>query len=364
MNLIEEETKRGTGLTRFISHLIVISMLFILPEFIMTYTFPHRSSTLPWAFYLKSAVFIVVFYINYYFIIDRTLVRRSGLWRFLACNLIVLVTALVISQVIWDCFVHVPSPEVLAKRAANPSKYRLRLFNSMLRDAVMMVLTVALAVALWFTDKWRTLERRRKDLVAERRESELKSLKNQLNPHFLFNTLNSIYALIEVSPDEARDAVHRLSQLLRYVLYEDKAEVALSREVEFVRNYILLMELRLGADRVESYFDIAGAEDRKLAPLLFIVPVENAFKHGNTANRNDKISIYVKADREKVVCRTVNHFRADTVVDRGGGIGIANLRRRLHLIYGQRASLSTVISDDRYTATLIVTFDNTSEPCV
>ena len=224
-----------------------------------------------------------------------------------------------------------------------------------LRDAVMIVLTVALAVALWFTDRWLALERRRKDLVAERRESELKNLKSQLNPHFLFNTLNSIYALIEVSPDEARDAVHRLSQLLRYVLYEDRDKVALSREVEFVRNYISLMELRLGSD-VETDIDIAGHEDIMIAPLLFIVPVENAFKHGNTADRNDRICISVKADDNKVECRTVNRFRADTVVDKGGGIGIANLRRRLHLIYGDRASLSTVIGGDTYAATLTINY--------
>lgn len=356
MNLIDEETKRGAGLSKFISHLIVISMLFILPEFIMSYTVPHRSGGVPWFFYLKSAVFIFVFYINYYFIIGHTLGRRSGLWRFIAYNLLVLVAAIVISQFIWDCFAHAPSPEQLAKRAANPSKYRLRMLTYILRDAVMIVLTVALAVALWFTDRWLALERRRKDLVAERRESELKNLKSQLNPHFLFNTLNSIYALIEVSPDEARDAVHRLSQLLRYVLYEDRDKVALSREVDFVRNYISLMELRLGSDRVETHIDIAGHEDIMIAPLLFIVPVENAFKHGNTADRNDRICISVKADDNKVECRTVNRFRADTVVDKGGGIGIANLRRRLHLIYGDRASLSTVIGGDTYAATLTINY--------
>lgn len=354
MNIIDEETTRGAGLSRFISHLIVISMLFILPEFIMSYTVSNFTGGIPWLFYLKSAVFIFVFYINYYFIINRTLARRSGLWRFLLYNLIVLVAALVLSQLIFDCFAHAPSPEHLAKRAANPMKFRLRMLTYVLRDAVMIVLTVSLAVALWFTDRWLALERRRKDLVAERRESELKNLKSQLNPHFLFNTLNSIYALIEVSPGEARDAVHRLSQLLRYVLYEDRDKVALNREVDFVRNYILLMELRLGSDRVETDIDIAGHEDMMIAPLLFIVPVENAFKHGNTADRNDKISISVKADGDKVVCRTVNRFRADTVVDRGGGIGIANLRRRLHLIYGDRASLSTVVSDDTYTATLTI----------
>ncbi len=354
MNFIDDETTRGAGLTRFISHLIVISMLFILPEFIMNFTVPHRSAGVPWLFYLKSAVFIFVFYINYYFIIDRTLARRSGFWRFLVCNLIVLVAAILISRLIWDWFAQAPSPEQLAKRAANPAKYRLRLLTYILRDAVMIVLTVALAVALWFTDRWRALERRRKDLVAERRESELKNLKSQLNPHFLFNTLNSIYALIEMSPDEARDAVHRLSQLLRHVLYEDRDKVALSREVEFVRNYISLMELRLGSDRVETDIDIVGHENIQVAPLLFIVPVENAFKHGNTADRNDQISITVKATDNSVECLTVNRFRADTVVDKGGGIGIANLRRRLHLIYGDRASLSTIVSDDTYTARLTI----------
>ena len=225
-------------------------------------------------------------------------------------------------------------------------------FSALIRDSVMVVLTIALSVALRLGDKWLTLERRRRDMLAEQRETELSNLKSQLNPHFLFNTLNTIYALVEIDPDEARKAIHELSQLLRYVLYETPAEVSLERETEFTVNYISLMELRLGPGHVVSHIDIGSMADTSVPPLIFIPLVENAFKHGNTGHTDSVIEIDIKAADGQIVCRTVNSFDPHTVLDRRSGIGIANLRRRMHLIYGRDASLTTTIDTERYTSTL------------
>lgn len=353
---IDRQTARGRH-TRFIAHLIVILMLFILPEIVMNYAMPQRRGFqgTPWGIYLKSLVFIAVFYINYYFIIERTLNNRVRVWRFIGLNLLVVVGSLGLCYVIWRYSFYLPRlAEAATRPIRHPERMQYMVFSSLVRDAVMVVLTIALSVALRLGDKWLTLERRRRDMLAEQRETELSNLKSQLNPHFLFNTLNTIYALVEINPDEARRAIHELSQLLRYVLYETPAEVSLERETEFTANYISLMELRLGPGHVAAHIDIDAMSGTSVPPLIFIPLVENAFKHGNTGHTDSVIEIDIKAADGQIVCRTVNSFDPHTVLDRRSGIGIANLRRRMHLIYGRDASLTTTIDTERYTSTLTI----------
>lgn len=351
------QNRQRVNINKFIAHLIVISMLFLLPEFIMGYAMSYSSrpgnGSMQWHMYAKSLIFIVVFYIDYYYVIGNTLTPKVRLWRFLAYNILLLIGALGVSYLLWHVFVYLPRmSEIDTRPIRNPEKFRLMFVSSMVRDGVMVILTVALAVALRLSDHWTTLERRRKDLAAEQRNSELRNLKNQLNPHFLFNTLNSIYALVEIAPAEAQTAIHELSQMLRYMLYETPSQVTLAQETEFSRNYISLMQLRLNPGMVETHIDLDGMAETPIAPLLFISLIENAFKHGNTGKTCDKITIDISASDGIIRCKTNNSFDSNTVVDRQGGIGISNLRRRLLLIYGDRATLSTTIKGDSYTACL------------
>lgn len=122
----------------------------------------------------------------------------------------------------------------------------LRRVSFLMRDVVMVILTVALSVAMKLSDYWVKLNRQRQEMEMVQHKEELESLKKQLNPHFLFNTLNSIYALIAISPDKAQQAVHELSQLLRYVLYENSPTVPIQDELTFIDNYVKLMKLRIG----------------------------------------------------------------------------------------------------------------------
>lgn len=355
------DSNRRVEITKFLAHLIVISMLFLLPEFIMSYTMPNRrgGGTMQWIMYVKSVICIIVFYINYYFIIEKTLTPKVQVWKFLGYNLLVLICALGFGYILWYYFAYLPRIDESATHPLrNPDKYRLMFVSSMLRDGVLIIMTMALAVALRLSDKWSALERHRRDMADEQRSTELRNLKNQINPHFLFNTLNSIYALIEINQAEAQQAVHELSQMLRYMLYETPTTVTVKQETDFTHNYISLMELRLPAGLVEVNYDIESMSQAPIAPLLFISLIENAFKHGNTGNANDRISININAHDGKVTCRTDNRFDSRTMVDRQGGIGIANLRRRLLLIYGDKASLTTTIEGDRYTACLEITIVN------
>ena len=197
-------------------------------------------------------------------------------------------------------------------------------------------------------------------LQEERRktaEAELTWLKNQLNPHFLFNSLNNISSLTQIDPDQAQDAIGQLSDLLRYALYEsNKPLVPLTGEVEFLHNYIAMMRLRCSSMTQVDVDLQAGCTDKtvQIAPLLFIAFVENAFKHGSSASQPSHISVSLHHDEEgllKFSCRNTNLPKPDT--DRSGsGVGLENTRRRLELLYHGRYSWQQGIEDNIFCITI------------
>ncbi|MDE7375890.1 MAG: sensor histidine kinase, partial [Muribaculaceae bacterium] len=314
---------------KLLIHLIVISMLFIIPEIISEYSHPSwkRAPEFRFAVYFKSALYIAIFYLNYFLILPKTLLGRgrARVWAYIGWNLLTLIAMLALAWAMQHyAFPHKPRWE------HHPNVWRDVSF--MLRDGGMMVLTVALSTAMRYGENWASIEKRHEQLVASQKADELANLKSQLNPHFLFNTLNTIYALIEVSPVQAQEAVHELSALLRYVLYENPTSVKLSQEISFAKNYISLMQMRLPQGAIEASFD--AKSNPEVAPLLFVTLIENAFKHGNTGVPGHKIEISISSNADgEVNCSTRNHFSPKSNGE-GGGIGLNNLRRRLQLIYG------------------------------
>jgi len=326
-------------------HLLVIGILFILPDMLLKMAFPGRGGSMPWIVYAKSGVMTAVFYINYFFIIPHILIQRRSWWKFIGINIVLIIAATLLLYYLSSAGIeHRPR-----RRRYQPDAWQLMIASAsfMLRDAVMLLLTISLSVVVRMSGRWLELERRQQQLVAARRESELENLRSQLNPHFLFNTLNSIYALIAINPDKASLAVHELSSLLRYVVYENPDSVPLAHEVEFVRNYVDLMCLRLGKRPVNLSVDTDGEPGAHIAPLLLVTLIENAFKHGNTADTSQSIDIDITAAAGTIVCTTRNYTdRPPKPSHTNAGIGLANMRRRLELLYGSRATLSFKCSDD------------------
>ncbi len=200
---------------------------------------------------------------------------------------------------------------------------------------------------------WATHQRDRKELVTQNMQSELQFLKSQINPHFLFNTLNSLYALTLKKSDKAPEIVIKLAEMMRYMLYEcNEKQVTLKKEVNYIKNYLDLERLRHG-DHVLIKFDIHGeVENQMIAPLLFIPFLENSFKHGlNKQIDQSYVSIHLAIKRDNVEMWIENSKPATLPLQRhkkSGGIGLVNVKRRLNILYPNKHDLNITEKPDSY----------------
>lgn len=200
---------------------------------------------------------------------------------------------------------------------------------------------------------WFTHQREKVDLQAQTLRSELKYLKSQVNPHFLFNTLNSLYALTLKKSDLAPEIVLRLSEMMRYMLYEcNEKEVPLEKEVNYIKNYLELEKLRHG-DKFEIDFNLEGATSGlRIAPLMFMPFIENSFKHGlNSQIQAGYVHILIHIQNEQILMKVDNSnppTMPATKSKRSGGVGLANIKRRLKLIYPSHHDLDIQKTPNSY----------------
>ena len=187
---------------------------------------------------------------------------------------------------------------------------------------------VALAIGLRYIIRQNKIQERLKEEKHKSTEAELNWLKNQINPHFLFNTLNNISGLTYIDVDAAQEKIAQLSDLLRYALYQSNdKKVTLTSEIEFMHNYIDLMKLRCNEmTRIEVDMTI-NDKDKLIAPLLFISPIENAFKHGTSSSKESFIKISLRDEKNSIVfiCDNSN-LPKDDKERSGSGIGIENMK--------------------------------------
>jgi len=195
---------------------------------------------------------------------------------------------------------------------------------------------------------------REAELQKEKTQSELKYLKGQINPHFLFNTLNNIYSLARKNSDQTSDAVLKLSKLMRFMLYEASHDsILLTEELKLIQDYIALEKLRYGDRLSITYEEKLDNPQQTIAPLILIHFVENAFKHGASESRFDSfISINISLANQ-VLNATVINSKADASPKSGNQIGIENIRRQLELVYPQH-TLNLQNDPDRYIVSLSI----------
>lgn len=282
--------------------------------------------------------FMVVFYLNYYYFIDRYLYSKR-LLRLIVVNAIIIAVVVYGLHLLHEFFFSMYVGEV--GQVPKPMKDLPGKAMFIFRDAMVMSLTAGLAVAVKMTGNWYSTEYERKELEKAKSEAELDNLKSQLNPHFLFNTLNNIYSLIAIDATRAQDAVHGLSHLLRYVLYENNQTlVSLDKEVKFIRSYIELMSMRISSN-FHAKLNLPEVGNIQIAPMLLITLIENAFKHGVSNTQSCFINVDLAIDEKGMLTFIViNSNYAVASDDSVSGIGIENMRKRLDLIYPGRYTLT------------------------
>jgi hypothetical protein len=190
--------------------------------------------------------------------------------------------------------------------------------------------------------EWLGIEKKKQKIETEKLATELSFLRSQINPHFLFNTLNNIYSLALVKSDATANAVLKLSAIMRYVLNETKHDsVALGQEIEFMKHYIELQKMRLTNKIFIEFLTEGEVEGKQIAPLILIPFVENAFKYGISTKENSSILFTVKTDEKGIQFTSKNHiFPGIQANGEQTGIGLKNTKRRLELLYPDRHSLT------------------------
>lgn len=227
------------------------------------------------------------------------------------------------------------------------------IYQSLLR-VLLNICVICLAVGLSYIIRSIDINHQYEVQKRNAAEAELSWLKNQLNPHFLFNTLNNISSLTVIDGDKAQESIAQLSDLLRYVLYEtDKDMVPLSGEVEFMKDYIDLMKLRCNGKASVNVTMVIPSGNAQIAPLLFISLIENAFKHGVNSRMDSFLDVSMRADGADLVFECSNSMFEKQKTDMAGsGIGIQNMHKRLELIYPGRYEFNYGPQEDRYCSTL------------
>lgn len=341
-------------------HIIGWGIVFGFPFLMMT----RSGFSIPWMEYLRHGsvvpiAFLIVFYVNYFLLIPRYLFE-GRVKRFLLLNAL-LIVCLVAGSHLWQEYTfqaHLKEGVARNSRHIGPPKWIF-----ILRDSFSMILTIGLSVAIRMSSRWQQLEAARREAEKSRAEAELKNLRNQLNPHFLLNTLNNIYALIAFDADKAQAAVQELSRLLRHVLYDNQQSfVPLHKEMDFIRNYIELMRIRLSANViVETRIDIRPDSSTEIAPLIFISLIENAFKHGISPTEPSFIRIRFSESQQEVRGEITNSHHPKSETDKSGsGIGLEQVRKRLELTYPNRYEWRYGASEDgkTYHSTLVIKLEN------
>ena len=276
---------------------------------------------------------MALFYINYLWLVPKFYFggKKSA---FYAINVLCIAVALGMMMGWWQV-VDDWMPAEAHKRPRGPRPHNPMYFY----NTISLILVVGLSLAVRLTQRWQHAEQARQEAEKSRTEAELSNLRNQLNPHFLLNTLNNIYALIAFDADKAQLAVDELSRLLRHVLYDNQQSfVPLYKEVAFMRNYIELMKIRVtDGVKIETDIRIADDDSTPIAPLIFISLLENAFKHGISPQGKGFIRVEMAQEHGQITCAITNSNYPKRANDKSGsGIGLEQVSKRLELIYPGR----------------------------
>lgn len=297
---------------------------------------------------MTPLLMMITFYANYLWLTPKLFV--AGKHRYFIAVNFVLVVSLGIGLHFWMNLYMDLFP---ASNAVQRERETIDELLFILRDIINLGIFAVVGTAIALAQRWHHNEEMWREAQAAQTSAELKLLRNQINPHFLLNTLNNIYALTAFDTTRAQEAIQELSKMLRHLLYDnDQATVPLKNEVEFLQNYVNLMRIRLPESvKVETQWKMSNTQT-PVAPMIFISLVENAFKHGISPTEPSFIVVRIEGTKNQIICDIQNSNHPKAANDHSGhGIGLQQVQRRLDLAYPSRYTWTYGTGDDGKTYT-------------
>lgn len=321
-------------------HVLAWIIIIIIPLYLVT-AYGGGNVRRLYQFYVHTFSALVIFYLGYLWLVPKYFLHdRKSVYAIILIGLILLtyfMTTFINDTILFDPVQDAKFQEAMKKLSDNNENFKAPMKAFGFYNHILASLLISgFAVGLGVMEKLKQNEKKQKELEKEKLNSELAFLKNQVSPHFFFNTLNNIYSLIGIDGPTAQDSVLKLSKLMRYLLYESEhGETMISSEIDFMNNYIDLMKLRL-SPKVELQVDFPKEiSDFSIPPLLFIPFIENAFKHGVSYRDRSYINIAMKVGKEQISFSTENSIGKSSHTGdlQHSGIGLENVQKRLSLLF-------------------------------
>jgi len=339
---------------RILLHLLVWAILFFFPSYLM-YIDSRQDVNFLYHSFIQTIFYAIIFYVNFFILIPYIFFQKKNkLWYFISASLLIIGMTLLMN---------VPNAYLMPDRPMIPREFRQgpsvprgmdrmmppldqrmpRPFNGwpMYNFMLISFLTTGFSLGLRFSDKLIRNEKKQKEAEKEKLNTELAMLKNQINPHFLFNSLNTLYSLSLIKSDLTPEAILKLSDMMRYVILDtqrDKVPVGL--EIQYIQHYVGLQQLRL-SDNVDLQLNVSeDYEDYEIPPMILIPFVENAFKYGTSSHEKAVILINIGIENGILEFKVSNRIFQGREENETFGIGISNTRQRLRLIYPDNHELA------------------------
>lgn len=340
---------RRSFLLKYKFHHVLFWALVFAVWYFLRYQDYSKSSTALKVTLIKVVDLALLVYITNYLLIP-TLLYRKKYAVFIISFVLMIVTSSVLKMYILAEVMHAPAFLGL------PRNLKSRIYDNVLPHFFL----VTAGAAIQLIADYLRLQQRMMETAKEKAEAELNFLKSQINPHFLFNSINSVYFLIDKENQPARESLHKFSEMLRYQLYEvNGSRVPIEKELRYLEDYVHLQKLRKNEQYQVSFSISDTLRNISIEPLLLIPFIENAFKHVSAYNdKPNFIHINLDLQQGELLFTVENSAEDKLQKDSYGGIGLKNVKRRLDLLYPGNYELTTQKTADRYKAVLKLKTDH------
>ncbi|PKB16158.1 histidine kinase [Flavobacterium sp. 5] len=341
----------------------VIWCFFISTSLIQFYESPFRIST---DFYIQWITGIILFYLNYIYLVTHFLLQKKYVYYISIILFLIIIFMVFRYEFFMPKFreMRFPNDAHYPKLPYKTENLNLRIHRTQqpfffkIVPSVFYILIVAISTIIKTLSEFYNDQQNKLIAESQRTSTELNYLRKQTNPHFLFNSLNSIYSLAHKKSDLVPDAIVTLSEMMRYMLYEtDNKSVLLEKEIDYIKNYIELQKLRLNNIENISINIHGNTKDKFIEPMLLISFIENAFKYGTDYKGTAYVKIVITIEENILNFWVENKIENNTKDPENSGIGLANIKNRLTLLYPNTHQLNLTSIDLKYTVHLVLQLD-------